>query len=396
MFIDFFQLLRRCGVPISFQYIIDFFAAWEKGLVTNLDRLFIVMRLIFVKRVEHFDAFERAFAAYFLGQIERLQIPEVDTFLASKPFQEWLNKQIEEGNLSPQAIHDMPLEELLQKFWETLLKQQEEHHGGSRWIGTGGTSPWGHSGYAQGGIRVHGAGGNKSAIKVLGQNRYTNYKQDAKLGAENIRQALATLKHMIPVGPQNELDVDETIYRTCKNGGEIDFVFKRELRDRLKVVLFMDNGGYSMMPYVRLVRLLFSKMRSQFKDLDFYYFHNCIYEGVYSDVQHRNFVPLSSLFQKDKDIRLFIVGDANMAPSELFSPYGAINYYVENAIPGIDWLRLVADTFPYAVWLNPIEKKYWHYQSSTLEAISEIFHMQDLTLNGLKNAVTYLEDKKET
>lgn len=353
------------------------------------------MRLIFVKKVEHYDIFECAFAAYFLGQVDKLKIPEVDSFFLSKPFREWLDKEIEEGNLPSQVLHEMPLEELLQKFWETMLKQQEEHHGGSRWIGTGGTSPWGHSGYAKGGIRVHGVGGNKSAIKVLGQNRYTNYKQDAKLGAENIRQALAMLKNMLPVGPHNELDIDETIHRTCKNGGEIDFVFKRELRDQLKVVLLMDNGGYSMMPYVRLIKLLFLKMRSQFKDLEFYYFHNCIYEGVYSDVQHRNFVPLRSIFQKDKDTRLFVIGDANMGPSELFSPYGAINYYVENAIPGIDWLQLIADTFPYAVWLNPIEKKYWYYQSSTLEAISQIFHMEDLTLDGLKNAITYLEEKVE-
>lgn len=392
MFIDFFQLLRKCGVPISFQYIIDFFDAWEKGLVTNMDRLFIVMRLTFIKRVEHYDIFERAFAAYFLGQVDQLQIPEVESLFLSKPFTEWLNKQIEEGNLPPEVVHNMPLEELLQRFWETLLEQQEEHHGGNRWIGTGGRSPWGHSGYAKGGIRVHGVGGNKSAIKVLGQNRYTNYKQDAKLAAENIRQALAVLKHMLPVGPDNELDVDETIYRTCKNGGEIEFVFRRELRDRLKVILLMDNGGYSMMPYVRIVRLLFSKMRSQFKDLEFYYFHNCIYEGVYRDVQHCDFVPLRSLFQKDKDTRIFVIGDANMAPSELFSPYGAIDYHIQNSIAGIEWLRLIADTFRYSVWLNPIQREYWYYQSSTLEAVSEIFHMQDLTLNGLKNAINYLED----
>lgn len=391
MFIDFVQLLRKCGIPVSFQYVIEFFNAWNKGIVTDLDRLFIVLRLTFIKRVEHYDMFERAFAAYFLGQVEKLEIPEVDSLLMSKPFQDWLDKQIKEGKLPPEVFHDMPMEELLQKFWDTLLKQQKEHHGGNRWVGTGGTSPWGHSGRSAGGIRVQGAGGNQSASKVIGQNRYTNYKQDAKLAAENIRQALAMLKNMIPAGPNTELDVDETIHRTCKNGGEIEFVFTRELRDRLKVMLFLDNGGYSMTPHVNIVRLLFSKMRNQFKDLEFYYFHNCIYDAVYKDVHHQEPVDLRSILQKDKETRIFIVGDANMAPSELFSSYGSINYYVQNAISGIDWLKLMADTFPHTVWLNPIEKGYWHYQSSTLEAISEIFHMEELTLSGLKDAIQYLE-----
>lgn len=392
MFEPFFYLLRELGIPVSFQYVMEFYDALNKGLINNLDRLFLITRLIFIKRVGHYDMFERAFAAYFLGKTEALDIPEVQTIFESKAFAEWLQNEIEQGNLPSQVTHDMPLEELLQKFWETMLKQEEQHHGGGRWIGTGGTSPWGHSGFSQGGIRVLGQSLHKSAIKVLGK-RYTDYALQANLRAENIRQALATLKRMVPVGPATELDVEATIDKTCKNGGEIELVFDRELRDRIKVMLFMDNGGYSMTPYIKMVRLLFSKMRDQFKDLDFYYFHNCIYGGVYSDIYRQQYCNLREICQKDESTRLIIVGDANMAPSELFSVYGAIDYYTHNRVPGIHWLRLIADSFPYSVWLNPIEKKYWHYQSSTLDAIAEIFHMEDLTLNGLKNAVDYLNDQ---
>ncbi len=394
MFKPFIYMLKELGIPVSFQYVMEFYQAIEKGMVTDINRLFLLSRLIFIKRVEHYDMFERAFAAYFLGKTDLLDIPYADSILESKPFQDWLNKAIEDGLLPADAVHNMSLEELLKKFWETALEQQEAHHGGNRWIGTGGTSPWGHSGRSRGGIRVHGQSRNQSAMKVIGEHRYVDYSLQSSLSSENIRQALATIKRMVPVGPATELNVDETISKTCKNGGEIEFVFDRELRDKIKVMLFLDNGGYSMTPYIKKVSLLFSKMRDQFKDLKFYYFHNCVYGGVYLDPYRRNFFKINDLLQKDRHTRLFIVSDADMGPSELFYSYGSINYSSQERIPGIEWLQLISDTFKYSVWLNPIQKNRWTYHSSTIEAVSQIFHMEDLTLNGLKNAVEYIKTQE--
>lgn len=395
MFSPFFYLLRDIGLPVSFQYIMEFYQAFEKGLITDLKQLFLVTRLICVKKVEHYELFERAFSAYFLGQEDALDVPnEVhEALIDSKPFQEWLAKELEAGNLTEEEIRNLSLPELLERFWETLLAQNEEHHGGNRWIGTGGTSLWGHSGRAKGGIRVHGASLYRSAVKVIGQHRYTNYSADSDLRSENIRQALAMMKLMLPTGPCSEINVEKTIEKTCKNGGEIELIFDRQMLDRIKVILLLDNGGYSMTPFVRNVRTLFSKMKDQFKDLEFYYFHNCIYENVYTDPQRSQTYSLEKITEKDKDTRVFIVGDANMGPSELFSAYGAIDYYSTHKIPGIDCLQLLAETFPYTVWLNPLDKKYWPYQSVTITAIAKIFRMESLTLNGLKNAVEYLNSR---
>lgn len=393
MLLPFVYLLKDLGIPVSFQYVMEFFKGLEKGLVRDLESLFLFSRLVFVKKVEHYDLFERAFAAYFLGQEEALAV-DVESILASKSFRDWLEKFLEEANLGPEVIHNMTLDELLKKFWDTLLKQEGEHRGGSRWIGVGGTSPWGHSGRARGGIRLGGASGNRSAMKVFGEHRYIDYSGESTLSAENIRQALSLMKRMVPVGPSTELNIEDTIDETCRQGGEIELVFERELRDRIQVMVFLDNGGYSMSPFVQLVRLLFSKMKSQFKDLDFYYFHNTIYSGVYSDVQRSQFLPMEKVVQKDKKTRLFIVGDANMGPYELLSPYGSINYYGQHPVPSIEWLKMLAGAFPYSVWLNPLPRMYWPFESSTIEYIGDVFYMEELTLNGLKKTVEYLRERE--
>jgi len=181
------------------------------------------------------------------------------------------------------ALERLSLPELLQRFWDVVMEQRGEHRGGHTWVGTGGTSAFGHSGADREGIRVHGDSLHGSALKVIESRRYVDYATSATLRAENLRQVLAALKHMAPAGPLTELDVDETIDRSCRNGGEIELVFKRELRDRIQVIVLMDNGGASMRPYLDLVKLVFGLMRDHFKDLDYYYFHNCVYGCVYSD-----------------------------------------------------------------------------------------------------------------
>lgn len=394
-FLGFVYLLRDYGILVGMSQVLDFYKGLEKGLARNLDDLFIFMRLLFVKKVEHQDAYERAFALYFYD-VDLPTVAEGDPeLLHTKQFREWLEKAIEEGTLPERAIWGMSREELMKKFWDTVHEQMEAHQGGSKWVGTGGNSPFGHSGNAERGIRVHGSSRNRSAIKVIGERRYISYNSENDLKGENIRQVLASLKRMVPVGAENELDLDETIHRTCHNGGDIDLAFKRQELDRIKLVLLIDNGGTSMWPFVQLTRLLFSKVKNRFNDCLTYYFHNTIYEKVYKDERRTKGYPIEELLRMNPETRIFIVGDASMAPEELFSSYGNINYGIEDKIPSIERLKTIRDRFPYSVWLNPIHRDDWRatHGAWTIKHINDVFHMEDLTLGGIKGAVDYLRNK---
>lgn len=395
LFVDFFYLLREYGVPASIKDLLELNAALEKGLAPSLDDLFVLTRLCFVRRVEHMDAFERAFALYFYG----IDIPPVEegdlSLLRTKQFRDWLNRAIESGELPPRAKWDMKPEELMRKFWERLKEQTKEHHGGSKWIGTKGNSPFGHSGNAENGVRVGGAGRNGSALKVIGDRRYIAYSHDNTLRSDNLRQALESMKHLKHSGAYTDLDLPETIRKTSKNGGEIELIFKRELRDKIKVVLMIDNGGYSMTPYVELTRLLFSKLHDRFDDIKTYYFHNTIYEKVYVDQRRIRAYSVDKLLQRKPDTRIVIVGDATMAPEELASPYGSISgFELDDPRPSLYWLERIADRFPKTVWLNPIPRDRWtgNYGAWTLKQIRQVFHMEDMTLGGIKGMVEYLSD----
>lgn len=388
--LPFILQLRQSGVPISVRYVLEFYRALLRGLAPDVDRLFLLARLVFVKRVEHYDLFEQVFAAYFLGQGKFPESPDWDELLGGKPFQDWLQEQIAAGNLPPDAIRRFSNDELLARFWETLLAQRGEHHGGNTWVGTRGRSPFGHSGRYGGGVRVHGDSLYGTAQKVVARRNYVNYSDTATFGRENLRQVLASLKNLQAVGPENELNVDETIARTAKNGGEIELVFARELRDRLKLVVLLDNGGYSMMPYVELVRTVFGKMQAQFRELKYYYFHNCIYGTVFLDPARTRPFPWERLTGGGQDRRLIIIGDANMAPSELMAANGGISIYTTERKPGREWLRELKTAFPVSVWLNPIPRNRWALQSTTIDQIGRIFPMEDLTLAGIKKTVEYL------
>ncbi len=382
--------LRQAGVPVSVRYVLEFYRALQRGLAPDVDRLFLLARLVFVKRVEHYDLFEQVFAAYFLGKGKFPDDPDWEELLSGKPFETWLRDQIAAGNLPLDALRQFSNEELLARFWETLLAQRGEHHGGNTWVGTRGRSPFGHGGHHGGGIRVHGDSLYGTAQKVMARRNYVDYSDSTTLGRGNLRQVLTSLKNLQAVGPENELNVDETIARTAKNGGEIELVFARELRDRLKLVVLLDNGGYSMMPYVELVQTVFGRMQAQFRELKYYYFHNCIYGTVYLDPARNRSLPWERLTGGGQDRRLIIIGDANMAPSELMAANGAINIYTTERKPGKEWLKELKAAFPVSVWLNPIPKSRWGLQSKTIDQISRIFHMEDLTLAGIKNAVDYL------
>ncbi|HEX9941979.1 MAG TPA: hypothetical protein VGG03_08185 [Thermoanaerobaculia bacterium] len=393
MFLDGFILrLREYGVPVSMTDAIDFYQGMERGLAPDLDSLFLFARLSFVRRVEHMDAYERAFAFHFYG-IDLPRVAVGDPELLNTPqFKEWLREAVRKGELPPHALWTLSPDELMKRFWETVRKQMEAHHGGSRWIGTGGNSPFGHSGNASGGARVFGEGGKRSALKVIGERRYIDYSDATSLSGANLAQALATLKKLTPVGPRDELDLDETIYRSARNGGEIDLVFRRALLDRIEVALLIDNGGTSMLPHIHLTRLLFAKLRDRIKRLHTYFFHNTVYGAVYKDPQRRVPLPVEKLLQRSPETRLLFLGDASMAPEELLYPGGAISYWEPDEEPSLRWLERLRDRFRHAVWLNPIPKESWPeaYGRTTIRRIGEVFRMEDLTLGGIKRAVEWL------
>lgn len=394
--LGFFYELKSHGVPVSVKYILDFHEAMNRGLGQGgLDQTYTLLRLICIKRIEHIDPFERAFAKFYLD----LDLPppgepvDIEVLLESKPFKEWLESYLEgEGFDIYDFYHPDKAEELLKRFLETIAAQTGPHHGGGRWIGTGGHSPFGHSGYARRGFRIGGVSRNRSAIKVLGERRYADYCPKAELKAENIRQVLGSLKQLVPAGPKTEIDLDETIQRTAKNAGEIELVFMPEIRDKIRVILLIDNGGYSMDSYVPLVRLVFDKMYDRFKDINTYFFHNCIYSNIYTNAQRTKPLRTEKILQESQNTRLFIIGDAAMAPEELLMSGGAISWRSYHPEPGLSWLFRLREHFPYSIWLNPIPHEQWDfaYGRYTIQRIREVFHMEDLTLDGLKNTVEYL------
>jgi uncharacterized protein with von Willebrand factor type A (vWA) domain len=392
-YMGFVFLLRELEIPIGLGEVMTFYEGMEKGVVHSLDDLFLFGRLCFVKRVAQFDLYERAFKHYFYG-IEVPPVAEGDPqLLHTKEFRKWLEEAIQKGEIPRHAVWSMSRDELMKKFWERLHEQMEAHHGGNRWIGTGGTSPFGHSGFAEGGVRVYGDSKNRSANKVVGDRRYVDYGDTQTLTGANIRQVLGTLKHMVPVGPENELDLDETIYRAGRNGGEIDLAFHRQELDRIKLVVLIDNGGTSMLPWVKLTRLLFSKIKDRFRDFEAYFFHNTIYANVYKDTRRTVPFPTEKLLTYSRETRIFVVGDASMGPHELMSPQGSIELEEEDHMASIDRLKKLRERFPYMVWLNPIPKDEWElaYGYWTIDRIRELIHMEDLTLGGVKRAVDFLK-----
>lgn len=395
MFLDgFVTLLREYGVPVSLTDTLDLYKGLEKGVAPDLDSLYLFARLCFVRKVEQMDAYERAFALHFFG-IDLPRVAEGDPELLNTPqFRDWLRQAIAEGELPAHALWNHSPEELMRRFWETVRQQMEAHRGGSKWVGTGGNSPFGHSGNSSRGVRVHGKGKRRSALKVIGERRYVDYADSTSLRGANLAQALTSLKSLAPAGPRDELDLDETIRQSARNGGEIELAFRRALRDRIEVVLLIDNGGSSMLPYVELTRLLFAKVRDRFKRCSTYFFHNTIYGTVYRDPMHRERLATAELLKRNPDTRLLFVGDAEMAPEELLYPRGALTFYADDAEPSLRWLERLRDRFRHSVWLNPTPKENWPhtYGRQTLHRIAEVFRMEDLTLGGIQRAVEHLRE----
>lgn len=396
MFINFFYTLKDSGIPVTPTSFLTLHKALNKGLISSVDDFYTSARSILVKSERYFDLYDQIFAHHFQGA----ELPDYEgiefTEMAKALLEEWLK--------NPEAIADalgfdeselskLSPDELIEYFKERLKEQTERHDGGGKWIGTGGTSPVGHSGYHPGGMRVGGMSRNKSAVKVAMERRYKDYSLEGPLTQEMVGEALKRLRNMIPSGPKDQVNVDATIYQTLKNAGEIEIVFDRSMKDRLKVILAIDNGGWSMDPYIPVVQTIFNYARAQFKDLKTYFFHNTVYDSMWEDsARYRKPVKVDEFARYDPETRLVMVGDASMAPYELMATDGSIYIQERSGMPSIERLKSMAETFPHCVWLNPVPSTLWNY-TRTITMISQIFPMFELSIDGLEKAVGHLMSK---
>ncbi len=398
MFTDFFYHLKAAGIPVSFNEWNSLIDALEMGLAgSSLTGFYNLCRSVLVKSETYFDRFDLAFVQYF-GDVETPEhIPD--------EIWDWLDKNLPARKFTEEMLKAhkrLSLEELEKMLEERLKEQNEEHHGGNYWIGTGGTSPFGHSGFHPGGIRIGGESRNLSAMKVAGERKYRSYRTDETLGTRQFQLALKKLRHLTTRtdGMKTELDLDGTINQTCKNAGRLELVWDRPRENGIKVLLLMDAGG-SMHYYNKLCSQLFTAVNrsAHFKDLQMFYFHNCIYDQLYRDhhCYGDDYVETEHLLRTlDKDYRVIIVGDASMDPYELMSPGGIIYWGMYNEHAGIEWLKRLRTHFEYSVWLNPIHKEYWRTARGyfTIRKISEVFPMDELTVSGLERSISKLKSKK--
>ncbi len=396
MFTTFFYTLKNAGIPVSPTSFLRLQKALSMGLVNSLNDFYTAARTILVKSERYFDLYDQVFAHHFEGAELKDPDEAIISDMAKALLEEWLKNPREIANalgVDESKLKNMTPEELVKYFMERLKDQTEEHHGGSKWIGTGGTSPVGHSGYHPSGMRVGGISRNRSAVKVAMDRRYRDYSQDGPITQAQMSEALKRLRNMVPEGPKDQINIDESIYRTMKNAGEIEIVFDRSLKDRLKILLAIDNGGWSMEPYIEIVRTLFYYSRAQFKDIKTFFFHNTIYDRLWEDPSRmRKPFAVNDLVKLDPETRFIIVGDASMAPYELMAQDGSIYFEEYSGMPSYRRLEFIADTFPHSVWLNPKLETQWSY-TRTIGLIREIFPMFELTLDGLEKAVSYMMHK---
>ena len=288
-------------------------------------------------------------------------------------------------------MKSLTLEELLRELEDRLRTQDGPHHGGQHWIGTGGRSPFGARGSHPSGISFDPEGGGGGAVLQAFARKYRNLRNDVTLDVRQIGVALKRLRDLREAGAEEILDLDRTIDKTCKNAGEIDLIFTKERENQVRLILAMDSGG-SMEPYRELSERLFSAAHglNHFKDFRAFYFHNCVYENLYTDLLKGEFVPTAEVIREcAKNYRLIVVGDASMAPYELMIPNGTLERYRTSNVKGIDWLRMMADAFPRRAWLNPVSEPSWGYYD-TIDTVGRLFPMFPLTLEGLERAVRQL------
>jgi len=391
MLIDFFLHLKGHKLPVSTKEFLTLLEALQAGLGGHsMEDFYFLSRATLVKDEAHYDRFDQAFGEYFKG-IEAIPGLEVDL-----PG-EWL-KAMAQKHLSAEEkarLEALGWDKLMEEFKKRLQEQKGRHEGGSKWVGTGGTSPFGNSGYHPEGIRVGGeSAGNRTAVKVWDQREYRNLDDSVELGTRNIKVALRRLRRFARLGAPDELDLDGTIAATARNAGYLDLLMRPERHNAVKVLIFFDVGG-SMDEHVKVCEELFSACRTEFKHLEYFYFHNCVYDHVWRDSvrRHAERTPtLDVLHKYGPDYKLIFVGDATMSPYEILQPGGSIEY--NNPEPGAAWLRRLADAYPAVAWLNPEPERMWDYRQS-IGIVRQLLgeRMFPLTLDGLTRAITHLSRK---
>lgn len=392
MFIPFLDSLRRQGVPVSLREWLDLMAGMQAGAADwSVDGFYHLARLALVKDERHIDRFDRAFAEAFSG-LEQIPVEALVTEQAIP--REWLEKLAEKlltDEEKAQIQGSGSFEELMRKLRERLAEQQGRHQGGNKWIGTGGTSPFGAHGYNPEGVRIgQDASRHRRAVKVWDKREFRDFDDNVELGTRNIKVALKRLRQWARHGAADELDLPATIRATADHG-YIDVQTRPERRNAIKVLLFLDVGG-SMDDHIRVVDELFSAARAEFKHMKHFYFHNCLYEGVWTDNRRRwtEQTPTWDVLHRfGRDYKCIFVGDASMSPYEIAVPGGANEHW--NAEAGEVWLRRAVETWPDHVWLNPVPQAHWGYTPS-IAMVGQVFEhrMMPLTLDGLTQAMRIL------
>jgi len=387
--VNFFQGLKDGGVPVTPRELLDLLAAMNKQLVFgSIDDFYNLSRAVMVKDEKYYDRFDRAFGLHFRD------LEGVDDVIEALIPDDWLRsefvKQLSEGDKA--KIESLGgLEKLIDEFKKRLEEQEKRHEGGNKWVGTGGTSPFGNDGFHPEGIRVGGQGKNKKAVKVWDRRDFKNLDDSVEIGTRNIKVALRRLRKFARTGSADELDLDDTISSTAKNAGLLDIKMVPERHNAVKVLLFLDVGG-SMDPHVKVCEELFSAARTEFKHLKHFYFHNFLYDNVWENNirRHNQRTPLHDVMHKfGHDYKVVIVGDASMSPYEIVQPGGSVEHWNEE--PGAVWLERLRSTYEKSVWLNPVPEDEWQYTQSiaiTNQLMEE--KMYPLTLGGLEDAMGFL------
>ena len=387
MLIDFFFTVKDAGVPVSINEFLTLLEALERQVISpSTDEFYYLSRLTLVKDEAHFDKFDRAFGSYFKG---------IDAVFEKHPEipLDWL-KQRMQRELTPQqkaALEKFGYDKLLARLKQLMKEQKERHEGGSKWIGTGGVSPFGHGGTNPEGIRIGGPGRNRSAVKVWEQRQYQDYDSERELGTRNIKVALRRLRRFAREGAEDELALDDTIRATAGNAGFLDIRMQPERRNNIKVLMLLDVGG-SMDDHIARTEELFSAARTEFKNMEFFYFHNCVYDYLWKSNRRRHAERFDSwdvLRRYPPDTKLIFVGDATMSPYEVTQVGGSVEY--NNAEAGAAWLQRFTSTFPHHAWLNPEPEGLWQYRQS-IALIRELMsqRMFGLTIDGLERAMRML------
>ena len=394
MFIDLFYKLRDSGIPVSITEYLTLLEALEKNAIDiNIDAFYYLLRATLVKDERNFDRFDRIFGAHFKGMDDL-----IEQILAEIPA-EWLQRQAQ-LNLSEEEKRQIEAmggwEKLMETLRQRLEEQQGQHSGGNKWIGTGGTSPYGAYGYNPEGIRIGQQESRQhSAVKVWDKREYRNLDDTVEIGTRNIKLALRHLRKFAREGATDELDLDKTINATAQNAGLLDIHMIPERHNAVKILLFLDVGG-SMDYHVKVCEELFSATRTEFKHLEYFYFHNCVYDSVWRDNKRRHneqIMVMDVMHKYGHDHKLIFVGDASMSPYEIMMDGGSIEYW--NQESGATWMARLLATYPHAIWLNPVAEEHWQYTASIM-VIKEIMHnrMFPLTLAGLTRGIEALKHQQ--